>query len=215
MFEPDFRRHRAVQPGCHVMFGYGSSETMVGGCLDIRIDAPTPPHFDRSTAFPGVAVAIEDALGMPIAGNDAAGDLIVQNAWLATGDLGDPERSAATFVERDGVMWCRTGTAPDGAAMDDLHTDHSERERFLAIGTRRYKEQLLDANTRPWRPVQCPGRLVIVDHSARASADAWRTIFPGGLSEVTVPGGHTSILAEPHVAEVAEAVIDAIRAWRL
>lgn len=102
----DFERHRVVQPRCHLMFGYGSTEMMVAGCKD-----SAPGAFAESPArfhpFVDVLLAVEGA--EPAVEGGSTGELLVHNPWLATGYLGDAEKTAATFVERDGRRWARTG----------------------------------------------------------------------------------------------------------
>lgn len=83
---------RALELGLNVTRTYGSSETS-GGCV-----------YD----------------GIPVGGTRVAivdGRVELAGPSLAEGYLGDPERTAAAFVERDGLRWYRTddtGTLVDG-----------------------------------------------------------------------------------------------------
>jgi O-succinylbenzoic acid--CoA ligase len=84
---------RAEASGLRIVRTYGSSETS-GGCV-----------YD----------------GVPVGATRAAivhGQLELSGPTLAEYYLGDPERTAAAFVERDGTRWYRTGDAgsigPDG-----------------------------------------------------------------------------------------------------
>ncbi|MDM4762403.1 AMP-binding protein [Galbitalea sp. SE-J8] len=81
---------RAHDAGIAVVTTYGSSETS-GGCV-----------YD-GVPFGTVDVRIEGA--------DAAGrgELLLGGPVLAEGYLGDPARTDAAFVERDGRRWYRTG----------------------------------------------------------------------------------------------------------
>ncbi|RKR73063.1 AMP-binding protein [Frondihabitans australicus] len=88
---PAVLRRRALDEGVTVVRTYGSSETS-GGCV-----------YD----------------GVPIGATRAAvvdGQLELSGPTLAEYYLGDPARTAATFVERDGVRWYRTGDAGSVAA---------------------------------------------------------------------------------------------------
>ncbi len=106
LFDRDFERHRIVQPQCHLMFGYGSTETMVAGCQDVAPGA-MPERNARFHPFADVVLAVEEGQGTGDGGS--SGELLVHNPWLATGYRGDDEKTAATFVEREGRRWARTG----------------------------------------------------------------------------------------------------------
>ncbi len=84
-------RERAVAAGVHVVTTYGASETS-GGCV-----------YD-GRPFGTVRTDLVD------------GELLLHGPMLAEGYLGDADRTAATFVERDGLRWYRTG---DAATLDD------------------------------------------------------------------------------------------------
>ncbi|SBN64121.1 O-succinylbenzoic acid--CoA ligase [Curtobacterium sp. 9128] len=84
-------RERAVAAGVHVVTTYGASETS-GGCV-----------YDGQP-FGTVRTELVD------------GELLLHGPMLAEGYLGDADRTAATFVERDGLRWYRTG---DAATLDD------------------------------------------------------------------------------------------------
>ncbi|WIE74778.1 AMP-binding protein [Curtobacterium sp. MCSS17_007] len=84
-------RQRALDAGVRIVTTYGASETS-GGCV-----------YD-GTPFGTVRTALVD------------GALELAGPMLAEGYLDDPERTAATFTERDGHRWYRTG---DAAVIDD------------------------------------------------------------------------------------------------
>ena len=88
---PATLRQRALDAGVRVVTTYGASETS-GGCV-----------YD-GTPFGTIRAEIVD------------GALELAGPMLAEGYLGDPDRTARTFVERDGHRWYRTG---DAAAIDD------------------------------------------------------------------------------------------------
>ncbi|WP_144713792.1 AMP-binding protein [Curtobacterium pusillum] len=77
-------RDRARAAGVPVVTTYGASETS-GGCV-----------YD-GVPFGTVRTEVVD------------GELFLSGPMLAEGYLGDDERTAATFVERDGLRWYRTG----------------------------------------------------------------------------------------------------------
>ncbi|MBT2503380.1 AMP-binding protein [Curtobacterium sp. ISL-83] len=79
-------RQRALDAGVRVVTTYGASETS-GGCV-----------YD----------------GMPfgtVRAEVVAGELHLAGPMLAEGYVGDPERTAAAFTDRDGLRWYRTGDA--------------------------------------------------------------------------------------------------------
>nr|WP_249776678.1 AMP-binding protein [Leifsonia sp. C5G2] len=77
-------RERALQLGARIVTTYGSSET-AGGCV-----------------YDGVPI------GTTVV-RENAGQLEISGPSLAEGYVGDAERTAAAFVEHDGVRWYRTG----------------------------------------------------------------------------------------------------------
>lgn len=81
-------RERALAAGVRIVTTYGASETS-GGCV-----------YD-GVPFGTVRTAVVD------------GELWLHGPMLAEGYLGDDDRTAATFVERDGLRWYRTGDAAE------------------------------------------------------------------------------------------------------
>ncbi|MBF4613653.1 AMP-binding protein [Curtobacterium sp. VKM Ac-1376] len=84
-------RQRALDAGVGIVTTYGASETS-GGCV-----------YD-GVPFGTVRTALVD------------GELHLAGPMLAEGYLADDARTAAAFVERDGLRWYRTG---DAAAVSD------------------------------------------------------------------------------------------------
>ncbi|WP_420368311.1 AMP-binding protein [Curtobacterium sp. L1-20] len=84
-------RERARAAGVRVVTTYGASETS-GGCV-----------YD-GVPFGTLRTALVD------------GELWLHGPMLAEGYLGDDDRTASTFVEREGLRWYRTG---DAATLDD------------------------------------------------------------------------------------------------
>lgn len=83
-------RDRARTAGIRIVTTYGASETS-GGCV-----------YD-GVPFGTVRTELVD------------GELWLHGPMLAEGYLGDADRTAATFVERDGLRWYRTGDAAEVA----------------------------------------------------------------------------------------------------
>ncbi|QQD75372.1 AMP-binding protein [Curtobacterium sp. YC1] len=109
-------RQRAADAGVRIVTTYGASETS-GGCV-----------YD-GTPFGTVRTALVD------------GELQLAGPMLAEGYLGDDDRTAATFVERDGLRWYRTGDAArltDGVVqvlgrLDDVVISGGEKVQLGAV----------------------------------------------------------------------------------
>jgi len=103
-------RQRALDAGVRVVTTYGASETS-GGCV-----------YD-GVPFGTVRAEVVD------------GELFLAGPMLAEGYVDDDERTAATFTERDGLRWYRTGDAAevrDGAVrvlgrLDDVVISGGEK----------------------------------------------------------------------------------------
>ncbi|MFK4482664.1 AMP-binding protein [Curtobacterium sp. AB7] len=113
---PAALRERAVAAGVRIVTTYGASETS-GGCV-----------YD-GVPFGTVRTAVVDD------------ELQLSGPMLAEGYLGDDDRTAATFVERDGLRWYRTGdaaTVSDGVVrvlgrLDDVVISGGEKVRLGAV----------------------------------------------------------------------------------
>lgn len=109
-------RQRALDAGVRIVTTYGASETS-GGCVYDGVPLGT------------VRTALVD------------GELHLAGPMLAEGYLGDDARTAATFVERDGLRWYRTGdaaTVADGVVrvlgrLDDVVISGGEKVRLGAV----------------------------------------------------------------------------------
>ncbi len=105
----------ALLPNVITIDGYGSTETGVSGT---RARLPGAP-VDQSTRFvAGDAVCVVDDDFVPVVpGTDTVGQL-VRRGRLPIGYHNDPEKTAATFVTRNGERWAVSGDAakvePDG-----------------------------------------------------------------------------------------------------
>ncbi|NQW90574.1 AMP-binding protein [Curtobacterium sp. VKM Ac-2861] len=113
---PAALRERAVAAGVRIVTTYGASETS-GGCV-----------YD-GVPFGTVRTAVVDD------------ELQLAGPMLAEGYLGDDDRTAATFVDRDGLRWYRTGdaaTVSDGVVrvlgrLDDVVISGGEKVRLGAV----------------------------------------------------------------------------------
>ncbi|MBF4585602.1 AMP-binding protein [Curtobacterium sp. VKM Ac-2887] len=113
---PAALRERAVAAGVRIVTTYGASETS-GGCV-----------YDGAP-FGTVRTAVVDD------------ELQLAGPMLAEGYVGDEDRTAATFVERDGLRWYRTGdtaTVSDGVVrvlgrLDDVVISGGEKVRLGAV----------------------------------------------------------------------------------
>ncbi|WP_248703611.1 AMP-binding protein [Curtobacterium sp. MWU13-2055] len=113
---PAALRERAVAAGVRIVTTYGASETS-GGCV-----------YD-GVPFGTVRTAVVDE------------ELQLAGPMLAEGYLGDEDRTAATFVERDGLRWYRTGdtaAVSDGVVrvlgrLDDVVISGGEKVRLGAV----------------------------------------------------------------------------------
>jgi O-succinylbenzoic acid--CoA ligase len=113
---PAALRDRAVAAGVRIVTTYGASETS-GGCV-----------YD-GVPFGTVRTEVVD------------GELQLSGPMLAEGYLGDDDRTATTFVDRDGLRWYRTGdaaTVSDGVVrvlgrLDDVVVSGGEKVRLGAV----------------------------------------------------------------------------------
>ncbi|QSB22851.1 AMP-binding protein [Curtobacterium sp. 24E2] len=113
---PAALRDRAVAAGVRIVTTYGASETS-GGCV-----------YD-GVPFGTVRTAVVDD------------ELQLSGPMLAEGYLGDDDRTAATFVDRDGLRWYRTGdaaTVSDDVVrvlgrLDDVVISGGEKVRLGAV----------------------------------------------------------------------------------
>lgn len=113
---PAALRDRAVAAGVRIVTTYGASETS-GGCV-----------YD-GVPFGTVRTEVVD------------GELQLSGPMLAEGYLGDDDRTTATFVDRDGLRWYRTGdaaTVSDGVVrvlgrLDDVVVSGGEKVRLGAV----------------------------------------------------------------------------------
>jgi len=102
---PAIRAFFAAQPGCVLHNQYGPTETHVVSAHELHGDAARWPELPPiGTALPHVRTRVErtDA-------DAREGELLLGGACLADGYVGQPELTAARFVEIDAERWYRTG----------------------------------------------------------------------------------------------------------
>ena len=102
-------RERAEQAGLNIVTTYGSSET-AGGCV-----------YD-GVPLPGVTIEIDSGTG----------EILIAASQLATEYVGNPERTADVFLNRNGTRWYRTGDA--GSFVDGTLTVLGRLDRVITSG---------------------------------------------------------------------------------
>jgi len=104
-------RLRAVRPGLIIRDAFGASETGQLGGEPPADDPDGAPrlHVDERTTV------LDEDLRPVVAGSGSTGHL-ARGGWIPLRYLGDPEKSAATFVEVDGKRWSLPG---DLATVDE------------------------------------------------------------------------------------------------
>lgn len=105
----------ATFPGMMVTDGFGSSEAGVQGAMRVaagqgadRPGAAAMVRFDESTK-PTIVVDPTDPAGAEIEPGSGAVGQVLAGGRLPLGYHNDPEKTAATFVERDDRRWLITG----------------------------------------------------------------------------------------------------------
>jgi len=107
-------RERVFASLPHVMVtdGFGSSEAGTQGAMRVAAgDRPAGSsmvRFDQPTK-PTIVVDPGDATGPQVEPGSGVAGQVLAGGRLPLGYHGDPEKTAATFVERDGVRWLVTG----------------------------------------------------------------------------------------------------------
>jgi acyl-CoA synthetase (AMP-forming)/AMP-acid ligase II len=97
--------HR-VLPAVIVLDGFGSTET---GVATSEVRLPGAGGVDRARFAPDASIAVLDDDLRPVAPGSGAVGRLARRGRLPIGYHGDPERTAATFVEVDGVRWALPG----------------------------------------------------------------------------------------------------------
>jgi len=181
-------RARAEDLGVRIVRTYGSSETS-GGCV-----------YD----------------GMPIGATrarvGAAGVLELSGPTLASGYLGDPERTASAFVDdADGARWYRTGdlgeVGPDGRVTVLGRADNviiSGGEKVLLDAVERHARTLpglgdavaVAADDAQWGQVP----VLVVPRAADASLADIRTSTAAALGRAAAPARLLVVDEIPHLA---------------
>ena len=106
-------RLMATLPNVLVTDGFGSSETGAQGAQ--RLEAGSESG-GRTRFVPNDSTAVLDDDLQPVAAGSGDVGRVALQGRIPLGYHGDPEKTAATFVESDGVRWALTG---DLATVDD------------------------------------------------------------------------------------------------
>ena len=115
---PQIRALFGALPGCSLHNHYGPSETHVVTAFTLPASiAEWPPLPSIGSAIAGVKLELFDEQQNPVAPGEV-GELYAGGVCLADGYLGQPDLTAARFVEVRGVRFYRTGdharALPDG-----------------------------------------------------------------------------------------------------
>ena len=103
---PGIRAFFAARPGCVLHNQYGPTETHVVTAHELHGNAELWPELPPiGTALPHVRTRIEPLLDE----TGSEGELLLGGACLAEGYIGQPELTAARFVQLDGERWYRSG----------------------------------------------------------------------------------------------------------
>lgn len=191
-------RGRAESCGARILSTYGASETS-GGCVYDGV--PIGTTVVRSTD----------------------GMLEISGPALAEGYLGDPERTAAVFVEHDGVRWYRTGDL--GTVVEGTVTVLGRADSVIISGG---EKVLLDAVERTVRELAGFGEAVVVRASDAEWGEVPVVVVEGGMSGGAHEGkgapagrraaaeGRTRVDGNPLAegrTEVDGSVLAEVRAW--
>ena len=110
------QRTLATVPGVRVADGYGSSETGIQGAR--RFDAGTsgqpgsnfsPSNFSPSNFSSSNATVLDEVSLTPLSPGDGRVGRVARTGRIPLGYYNDPEKTARTFVERDGQRWAISG----------------------------------------------------------------------------------------------------------
>ncbi|WP_436775931.1 amino acid adenylation domain-containing protein [Yinghuangia sp. YIM S09857] len=102
-------RLRALVPGCRFVALGGMTEAAIHSTVyEVHEVDPAWRSVPYGAPLPGTRARVADARGRDCP-DWVVGELWVGGAGVADGYRGDPERTAARFVERDGTRWYRSG----------------------------------------------------------------------------------------------------------
>ncbi|ANY10205.1 non-ribosomal peptide synthetase [Pseudonocardia sp. HH130630-07] len=126
-------RLAAVAPACRFVGLGGTTETAVHSTVcEVTTVEPGWTCVPYGTPLDNVVCRVVDPLGRDRP-DEVAGELWIGGAGVARGYRGDPERTAARFVEHGGERWYRTGDRaryrPDGRLEFLGRDDHQVKLR--------------------------------------------------------------------------------------
>lgn len=121
---------QAAAPNAHVENLYGPTEVTVLATVHRWSPEDEGTHNGVTPIgrpFPGTDTTVVDEHGERV-DDGQVGELLLGGRQVTPGYLGDPERTAAAFIERDGSAWYRTGDLavqePDGPLVYHGRADH-------------------------------------------------------------------------------------------
>jgi amino acid adenylation domain-containing protein len=116
-------RIRELAPELRVFNHYGPSETTVGVVCGEVTEAGQGAYLPLGQPLAGAELRIVDAAGQPVP-RGVAGELLIGGPQVAQGYLGQPEATAAAFIDNgEGRRFYRSG--------DRVRLDHHGRLSFL------------------------------------------------------------------------------------
>jgi yersiniabactin nonribosomal peptide synthetase len=101
-------RLRKSAPDCRLWALGGATETAIHSTIHQITDPEAPAPAPYGIPLANVSLRVVDRVGRDRP-SDVPGELWIGGPSCAEGYLGDPDRTAARFVEREGERWYRTG----------------------------------------------------------------------------------------------------------
>ncbi|WP_228824381.1 non-ribosomal peptide synthetase [Nocardia blacklockiae] len=159
-------RLRALVPGCRFAGLGGMTEAAIHATVcEVGTVDPGWSSVPYGVPLPHAACRVVDGRGRDCP-DWAPGELWVAGAGLAHGYRGDPERTAAKFVEHAGVRWYRTGDLvryrPGGLVEFLGRTDHQVKIRGHRIELGEIEAVLAE------HPRVTAAAAAVLDHPARS-----------------------------------------------
>jgi acyl-CoA synthetase (AMP-forming)/AMP-acid ligase II len=101
-------RLMGLLPGVGVVDGFGSSETGAQGSQRLEVGA-TSGGVTQFTPYGESTTVLDEATLRPVEPGSGVIGRVARRGRIPQGYYGDPEKTAATFVEHDGDRWVLTG----------------------------------------------------------------------------------------------------------
>lgn len=204
----------------------GTSDAVIGaliGSLDVDVVVAASSRL-ASLGVGGATIASDEVIdGLVVVGHSWGGvvatliaDRATQAGWpvrsVVLVDSSPAARAPRLALLRRGLSSLRGHVRPERSAGPPgaVHTptaSDGERTALSALGDQRFLDHIAAIRAVRPTPVSAPGLLICAGGAEQAvDVEPWRPLFPSGLTVVTVPGGHTSVLAEPFLGRVVELV---------